>query len=660
MADTTTAPVISGTIDQKFFLTPLNGPDNPSNYLDNFPIEVYNKSIDSHLVKFMYSLMGPSGLGWIQKNYLEARLLLEDYGIEGFELDKFYGDPLRFGRILEETYERDLSGLISREKWAEIKAKDAKYRSRALNYIAGIRAGTTPLGMELVSKSGLGHDASITENYRYLYDQHSDDPLGLEYRGRTLSAEEMIVAPRQEVPQSEVQKIQFVGEVTGGFFRLFMPVGDPSEQGTQPIAFDAPPDIVQIALESLPSIGKGNILVEGGPLPKEPITVRYVGQLSYKDLPELQVDMGDMIGDVSMNAIVTTEVQGFTNSNQATSIAVRDQRYLLTALDYTKPVTTIVTFGSESGSKVAQPWTGTPSVSSEYNEVVRYVTGRSDIRWPARTNKYWVEAGVERKALRAYDDLQYHYQGFHNVTRAQAYGEDALSDPKYATDGWSEDLLKYRSEHVGNFTNLQRFLYGHLNAEFTGYSTFVASNGIALYSEPLATTSSNTSEDGTPTQLVNGIYPAEYLKLPGVSPATDNGSRFWASKQRTEGSDYLEIDLGSVQAINYLTFEISNKPCDIEINYDALDSGNSRTFIPVVHDPNFNTSTTILYEPARQNPWRAVEFLFGNQQGGLVFSRYLRIKLTRRVGVGSPFLNENGTTAEHSLEIKNLRVGRNI
>lgn len=659
--NTTTTPSISGTIDQKFFLTPLNGPDNPSSYLDNFPDAVYGKSIDGHLVKFMYSLMGPSGLGWIQKNYLDARLLLEDYGIEGFDLDRFYGDPLKFGRILEETYERDLSGLISREKWNEIKAKDAKYRSRALNYIAGIRAGNTPLGMELIAKSGLGHDASVTENYRYLYDQHSDDRLELEYKGATFSTEEMIVAPRQEIPQSEVQKVEFFGTITGGFFTAYLPVGDPNNQSSQPIGWNASNEIVRILLEGIPGIGKNNVLVEGGPLPSKPITVKFINELSYKDIPELQIDVSDLEGDtLNINAQVTTVADGATANGEPVAISTRDQRYLLTALDYIKPVTSIVTFVPGQGSKAARAWTGTPQVSSQYAEVVRYVTGRSSIKWPNRDSVNWIESGVEHKAVRAFNDLQYHYQGFHNSSRTKAYTEEAVEHEDYETKGWSDDFLPYRSEHIGNFTNLQRLLYPHLNVEYTGFAAFSSDKAIALYPEPLVTTASNTSGEGIPTQLVNGIYPASYLNLPGVAPSTDSGSRFWASKQRTEGTEYLEIDLGTVQAINYLTFEISNKPCDIEICYDVLDAGESRKFVPVTHDPDFPVSDRILFESARQTAWRPVEYLFGNQQNNMVYTRYIRVALTRNNGIGSPFIDSQGVLSEHSLEIKNLRVGRNI
>lgn len=670
MADTPTvnAPTISGTIDQTFFLTPLNGPDNPSSYLDNFPSQIYNTSIDSRLVKFMYSLLGPSGLGWIQKNYLQARLVLEDYGVEGFDLDGFYGDPLRFARVLEETYSSDLSSLISREDWNEIQAKDAKYRSRALNYVTGIRAGNTPLGMQYVAKSGLGHDASIIENYKYLYDQHSDSPIGLNYKGSTLSTEEMIVVPRQEVPQSEVQTISIFGNPTGGSFQIFFPQGDPNSPGsdatqaTEPIILtngSVDRGIIQSALESLPAIGQGNVTVTDGPLPDTSVTLTFSNNLSYKDVPQLQISVANLTGGTDVDASIDTVVEGVPVDVRSTAIPTIDQHYLLTALGYIKPVTTIVTFTSGNGKQTVQTWDDSPTITSSYREVVKYVTGNPTIKWPAKDSIHWVESGIEHKALRVFDDLQYHYQGFHNIARTIAYTDEAVSQDDYSTSAWDDSFRIYRSEHVGNFTNLQRTLFSNDNVEY-GNKTFIASDGIALYPEPITTTSSNTNEDGAPTQLVNGIYPADYLNLPGVNIIADSGIRFWASKQRSEGSDYLEIDLGSVQAINYLIFEISNKPCDIEIDYDVLDSGSIRRFVPVTQNPMFPVSSTILFDSVQQNPWRSIEFLFGNAQNRILYTRYLRIKLTRRGGLNSPFISQAGQPVEYSLEIKNLRLGRNI
>jgi hypothetical protein len=162
---TVTTPDFTGTIDTRAFLAPLGGPEHPISYLDRFPDEVYTKAIDSRLVRFMYALMGPAGVGWLRKNYLSARLMLEDHGFETFDLDGFYGNPIAFGRILEEIYETDPSGSLTRDQWEAIRAKDAAYRSRAIDYVSGARAGNTPFGMHLVARSGLGHEVEIIENY---------------------------------------------------------------------------------------------------------------------------------------------------------------------------------------------------------------------------------------------------------------------------------------------------------------------------------------------------------------------------------------------------------------------------------------------------------------------------------------------------------------
>jgi hypothetical protein len=213
-------PDFTDSVDQKVFVEPLNGPANPATYLDRFPDEIYNKGLDSRLVKFMYTLMGPAGVGWLHKNYLEARLALSEQGVELFDLDSFFGDPLRFGRILEEQFEDDPSGMLPRSIWEDIRAKDSAYRSRALSYVKGLRAGNTPLGIQLVAEAGLGHSAEVIESYQALFDRFTDEPLGLEYLGRTLTTGEFIILPKRAVAQNEVQQIIITGTPTGGTFTL--------------------------------------------------------------------------------------------------------------------------------------------------------------------------------------------------------------------------------------------------------------------------------------------------------------------------------------------------------------------------------------------------------------------------------------------------------
>src|SRR4051812_13659556 len=212
IANTTKLPTFSETIQERYLLEPLGGPKDVFYYLQRFPDEIYSKAPDSHLYKFMRALLGESGTNWIRKNHLQARIMFEELGVDLFDVDRFFGSPLELGRIVEEQFDQDPYGLIPKDQWEVIKPKNSRSRNRAMDYFNGARAGNTPLGMRLTAKAGLGHDVEIVENYKFLFDAHSDDPLGLRYQGQTKSTEEVIVLPRREVGQDEQQQIWFSGE----------------------------------------------------------------------------------------------------------------------------------------------------------------------------------------------------------------------------------------------------------------------------------------------------------------------------------------------------------------------------------------------------------------------------------------------------------------
>jgi hypothetical protein len=644
MADLTTTPDFTGVVNRSVFLAPLGGPQHPQNYLDRFPESLYNTAIDSRLVKFTYALLGPAGVGWLRKNQLSARLMLEDFGLELFDLDKFYANPLAFGRILEEVYDEDPSGLLPREDWEKLRSKDAQYRNRAIDFVNGARAGNTPLGMQLVARSGLGHEVEIIENYRYLYDIHSDDRLSLPYYGKTASTEEMIVLPRKEVPQSEVQTITILGSPTGGFFSLYFPVGQESVNTSQPIGYNAARGGttgvagVQEILEAVPSIGKGNIIVDGGPLPDNPIHITFVGALAAQDVPQLQA-INALTGGTAPRITVTTDRSGNNSIDEVVQIGARDQRYAREAIGRIKPLTTIVTFGSSPGLRSTAVWTSI-AASSEYQEVIRYVSGAQGVPWPQRDTRNWIEAGVEHEARRSHNDLQHHYRGFHNVGAMRAYGEDELP-----------------SNHIGMFSAYQRGIYPVLNQKIEAQFVFTADQALADYPEPL--TVAATADDGdTVRTLINGIYPVEWQKLAGVPQVRYKNDQFWASKERATGVDYLEVDLGVARAVNYLIFETTMKPFDIQIDYDVLDDPNQEDYRPVTYQPTMPSNTTIAFNPQNVNPWYTVENFIGAGDGSTIYTRCIRIRFTRRTDVGSPF-NVNGEFLPFSIEVRNLRIGRN-
>jgi hypothetical protein len=628
-----TLPDTTTFIDQRFLLRPLGGAQHPQSHLDRFPEEVYNKTLDSHLVKFLYALLGPAGVGWLRKNYLQARLLLEEFGIETFDLDAFYGNPLRFGRVVEEIYDDDPSGLISREGWQRIKARDARYRNRAIDFINGARMGNTPEGMHLVARSGLGHEVEIIENYRALWDEHSDDRLYLPYYGKTRSTEEFVVLPRRELSRSEVQEIRMDGDPTGGSFRLYFPMGNEIGNTTGDIPYNVDRHLLQLYLEALATIGAGNVITEGGPLPATPIRITFTNELAARDVPEL-IPTSNLVGGTIPLVLVTVSRSGIEAADEIVNIAPRDQRYLQEALDRIRPVTSIPTVGSARGLQARQLWKAAQS-TSEFTEVVRYVTGQSNVPWPARDEtQYWIESNVEHEGRRPHDGGSQHYRSFHVPTSLNA-----------------------SSTHMGAFYPHQTALYPFLATLPATDFIFDAKYAKAAQPEPLTMTATDPDEG---RQYVNGIYPLQYQKLPNVNrPAESVG--YWASAERVEEDEVLTIDLGSPKAVNFISLESSRKPFNLTVEYELVGGPEAVDWREVTLDPLLPSITSASFDFEAMNPWVPMEINCTNRKGEMIYTRWLRLTFTRRQDAGSPFITANGATKlPWSIEVRNLRVGRNV
>jgi hypothetical protein len=712
-------PTFTDTVDQAWFIEPTSGPVPPRNYLDRFPEEVYNKSPDSHLVRFMYAMLGPAGIGWLRKNLLDARLQLEAFGLDTFDIERFYGDPFRFGRILDELYDEDPTGVFDRDTWDRIKARDEAYRTRATKFMQAARFGNAPQGMELVGESALGHAVDVVENYRYLFDVNSDQPLGLKYYGKTASTNEFIVRPKPIVSRSEIQTITINGNPTGGNFILtfngqsttnysFTPLTSTTSAVTLPVAtipvtntsgfpasgtvtvgsqtvaytgvtgnsftgctggvgaqpagtiavaptpltysnipYNATAQQVTAALTSLKNIGATGCAVRGGPIPN-PYTVLFGGPLSNMDVPEITA-VHALTGGASPSITITTATGGIDAASEIVQITPEGSHNLQTALDYMRPVPTIPSVFQSNGMHSRQDWNAV-AASSQYSEVVRFVTGSTAVNWPS-DSLHWISAGVEKQAPKIKNDRQQHYVGFHNVTAVTAYTDGALSDPNYSTN--SSVLSTYRSEHAGSYSiQIKTAIPFFRSVPEAVVST--ADRVLADYAEPLVV----TTQSGD-TGLINGVYPADYASVQGVPAIRYKDEQFWSSLERTSGADLIELDLGRVQAVNYLALEILRKPYDIEISYDTLDQSPRRNFVTVTPDPLSIWESSFFYDPLEQNPWQFSEYHFTDSLGQIIFTRFLRIKLTRRTG-SFLFDSLNQVQTPWSVELRNLRIGRNV
>lgn len=761
-------PTFTDTVNQQFFIEALRGPQQPISYLDSFPDAVYTKAIDSVLVTFLYALLGPTGVGQIHKEYLEARLAVEDAGLSTVSLDALYTNPFAFARLAEETYNVDADSIaLTADQRAQILAQDASFRNRAQTFFKGIRAGGTPLGISLAAKSGLNHPVDIIENYKFLYDQYGDDKLNLKQFGSTNSLSEIIVLPRQDIPRTSRQTVALSGNPVSGYFTLTYPGGSDyrmtvittingsstvsvSNSALTPIGswisitsaagagaisaspnpttfaqvasvidsrtitvvippgitgagnpllmtsngsfwayvgngrtiripYNATSDLIQQALWSLPVIGVGNVLVSGGPLPNHPVDIVFTGNLADSPVPSIRVNSGtDLISgiggpgvaaprlpvmvDISGSSInVTAQVIidqiSDVGDTRPTTIAPVNQHAMEVAIDQIRPVTSFVTVQPAQSITVRHPIGNTFS-SGSLTQILRYVTGSKFIVWPTRDGTHWIEAGVEHEAPHPIHIDTHHYQAFHDISNVIAYTEGALNDAYYSnpSGGPNQPIeIRYYDTMVGRYSDTQIALtpiLGHYRNDTTQYS---ASYVKAVTPEPLIITDTILN-----TGLINDKYPVDYLSLPGI-PRRPTQSLFYASAERTGGVDYLEIDLGNIEAVNYIYFEATRKPYLIDVAYDVADMTPIRKFIPAPFVPASiaPSVTSLSYTSAHTNPWEPVTLNVTNSLRSMIYTRHIRLGFTRNPA-HSPYVTEDNKVIPYGIEIRNLRIGRNI
>lgn len=145
--------------------------------------------------------------------------------------------------------------------------------------------------------------------------------------------------------------------------------------------------------------------------------------------------------------------------------------------------------------------------------------------------------------------------------------------------------------------------------------------------------------------IVNNYYPIGYFSATGVDQTAAQGTdQYWASVEKlAPETDWLEFDLGRTRPVNFLDFEISQKPVDLKIEWkdgsDWKEIGISEEF-PVTLSINYLVST--------DNPWHYFETHFD-----LVQTRYFRVTFTRR-DEAWPF--SDSEPFPWSIEVRNLRI----
>lgn len=93
---------------------------------------------------------------------------------------------------------------------------------------------------------------------------------------------------------ADVQTISITGTPTGGTFPIYF-----NGQLTDGIPYSASASTVQTALQSLSSIGSGNVTCSGGPLPGTPVVCTFAGTLASGQQPPMVTASGGLTGGSS-------------------------------------------------------------------------------------------------------------------------------------------------------------------------------------------------------------------------------------------------------------------------------------------------------------------------------------------------------------------------
>lgn len=168
---------------------------------------------------------------------------------------------------------------------------------------------------------------------------------------------------------------------------------------------------------------------------------------------------------------------------------------------------------------------------------------------------------------------------------------------------------------------------------------------------------------------INGLYDVSYFDAENNQYENKKAQLWWSSSNRyavelgSQTSEYIEIDLTKRRLVNYISFDIVQKPIDIQIEYDSVDLANVDDYsdVPrwkkVTRNGGEPFDSSASYQSDHINPWKHCEFYFLDENGNLLITRRLRIKFTRRT---DSWPTQNMTSFVWTVDVKNLRAARYI
>ena len=144
---------------------------------------------------------------------------------------------------------------------------------------------------------------------------------------------------------------------------------------------------------------------------------------------------------------------------------------------------------------------------------------------------------------------------------------------------------------------------------------------------------------------INNHYPLDYFGIVAPQQVAPIAGGFWASEEElAPATESLEFNLGSFRPMNFIDFQICQKPIDFQIYYNNDDD----VWTPIELNPQFPVSLAVAYIDSDVAPWTYFSARFE-----LVITNKLKIEFTRRT---DPFPTALTDPFPWSIEVKALRI----
>jgi len=317
----------------------------------------------------------------------------------------------------------------------------------------------------------------------------------------------------------------------------------------------------------------------------------------------------------------TSSTNEFVVIPRTTSLTLDQSRGLSRLLDIIKPTNTIGTVYNGVSPRTQKTVRLTDSSSTFFN-IQRLVTGRSDITWPVLDSSTgsWISTAETEAPTLAFMNRQ------ESVTYLSVLGTTSSSI------------------HVGQFSPAQQSLFSHLNHDVDDFFAFLPDYSFDTSIAPVNITIGWNGGGTTGENIVvNNNYPVSYFTNEQTPLVNTLGKFFWASVEATTGSEWITYDLGRLRPLNYIHFEICQKPIDWTIQYY---DGSNWINIPTRSDYPVTMSSS--YLPSLSNPWMEFDVYFNTIQASQV-----RINFTRR---SDPFPVSSSDPIPFSIDLRGVNL----